>query len=77
MPFAGSIIPGETRLVHLRHNVQLILGPVNSYLTNLTGFKFAAQFVALMLIGPYVDYGTWRPWLLICESTFFVLSLPV
>ena len=44
-----------------------MLSAVNSYLTNLTGFTFAAQFLCLISIGPYADYGTWRPWLLIGE----------
>ena len=28
---------------------------------------FAAQLVLLLVIGPYADYGSWRPYILICE----------
>jgi hypothetical protein len=34
-------------------------------LLDLTGILFAAQLVILLGIGPYADYGDWRPWLMI------------
>jgi len=35
-------------------------------LLDITGILFAAQLVALLTIGPYADYGHWRPWIMIC-----------
>jgi len=32
---------------------------------NLTGIIFAIQFVTLLFIGAYADYGKWRPWVMI------------
>ena len=43
------------------------LGEVNSMLLDVTGILFAAQLVLLLTIGPYADYGTWRPWIMISE----------
>ena len=34
-------------------------------LLNVTGILFAAQLVALLTLGPYADYGNWRPWIMI------------
>ena len=34
---------------------------------NLTGIIFAIQFVTLLFIGAYSDYGKWRPWVMIGE----------
>lgn len=36
-------------------------------LLDVTGILFAAQLVLLLTIGPYADYGTWRPWIMISE----------
>lgn len=44
------------------------LTAVPSLILDLNGIQFAVQTVLLLMIGPYADYGTWRPWLLICES---------
>ena len=38
---------------------------VNSMLLDVTGILFAAQLVTLLSIGPYADYGNWRPWIMI------------
>lgn len=38
---------------------------MNSFLLDITGILFAAQLVTLLVIGPYADYGTWRPWIMI------------
>ncbi|KAK8145322.1 hypothetical protein G3M48_004625, partial [Beauveria asiatica] len=38
---------------------------VNSFLLDITGILFAAQLVTLLTIGPYADYGNWRPWIMI------------
>ena len=50
---------------------------VNSYLLDLNGILFAVQLVLLLTIGPYADYGSWRPYILICASigTHPVVSL--
>jgi hypothetical protein len=40
---------------------------VNSMLLDITGIIFAVQLVLLITIGPYADYGTWRPWIMISE----------
>lgn len=38
---------------------------MNSFLLDITGILFAAQLVLLLTIGPYADYGNWRPWIMI------------
>jgi MFS-type transporter involved in bile tolerance (Atg22 family) len=51
----------------------------NSYLVDLGGIQFAVQLAVLLIIGPYADYGSWRPYLLIfwtsvgviCSLAFF------
>lgn len=53
-------------------------------LLNVTGVLFASQLATLMFLGPYADYGNWRPWIMIGKapepyrdtrcSTDFVLS---
>lgn len=58
--------------------------PVNSFILDLNGILFACQLVVLLFIGPYADYGTWRPYLLIfwtvvgiaCSFAFFGLTKP-
>lgn len=40
---------------------------VNAFILDLNGILFAVQLVCLLVIGPYADYGHWRPGLLICE----------
>jgi hypothetical protein len=37
---------------------------------NLAGIIFAIQFVTLLFIGAYADYGKWRPWVMIGTSDF-------
>lgn len=34
---------------------------------NLSGIIFAIQFVTLLMVGAYADYGKWRPWVMIGE----------
>jgi MFS-type transporter involved in bile tolerance (Atg22 family) len=46
---------------------------VNSFLLNLTGIIFAVQFVALLILGAYGDYGKWRPWILISFTAMLYL----
>ena len=36
-------------------------------LLDVTGILFAAQLVLLLTIGPYADYGNWRPWIMISK----------
>ena len=36
-------------------------------LLDVTGILFAAQLVLLLSIGPYADYGNWRPWIMISK----------
>ena len=31
----------------------------------MSGIQFAVQLVLLLTIGPFADYGTWRPWIMI------------
>ncbi|KAJ3492436.1 hypothetical protein NLG97_g5396 [Lecanicillium saksenae] len=38
---------------------------LNSFLLDITGILFAAQLVTLLTVGPYADYGNWRPWIMI------------
>jgi hypothetical protein len=40
---------------------------VSATMLNLTGIIFAIQFVSLLFIGAYADFGNWRPYLLIGE----------
>jgi hypothetical protein len=47
--------------------------PLNSMLLDLTAILFAAQLVVLLGIGPYADYGKWRPWLMIIFSIIVYL----
>jgi hypothetical protein len=49
---------------------------VSAVMLNLTGIIFAIQFVTLLFIGAYADYGKWRPWVMIGEYSFgYVLSI--
>lgn len=34
---------------------------------NLSGIIFSIQFVTLLFVGAYADYGVWRPWVMIGE----------
>lgn len=34
-------------------------------LLDVTGILFVAQLVILLTVGPYADYGNWRPWIMI------------
>ncbi|TQV97545.1 hypothetical protein V2A60_006704 [Cordyceps javanica] len=46
---------------------------LNSFLLDITGILFAAQLVTLLTIGPYADYGNWRPWIMIiAQSVLYV-----
>ena len=47
---------------------------MNSFLLDLNGILFAVQLVLLLTLGPYADYGRWRPYLLICMQA--VLQTP-
>ena len=46
----------------------------NSYLIDLGGIQFAVQLAVLLIIGPYADYGSWRPWLLIFWTVIGAIS---
>lgn len=35
---------------------------------NIAGIIFAIQFVTLLMVGAYADYGKWRPWVMIGEQ---------
>jgi len=39
-------------------------------LLDVTGILFAAQLVVLLTIGPYADYGNWRPYIMIGKPIF-------
>ncbi|ORY26764.1 putative autophagy protein [Naematelia encephala] len=39
--------------------------PTNTVLLDISGIMFAIQLVVLFVVGPYADYGNWRPWVLI------------
>lgn len=53
-------------------------------LLDVTGIQFAAQLLALLTIGPYADYGNWRPWIMIffqcvlyiCQFAMIGISRP-
>ncbi len=48
---------------------------VNSMVLDLNGILFAIQLVVLLVVGPYADYGNWRPWLLIGKRASHCLSV--
>jgi len=48
--------------------------PINSFLLDITGILFAAQLVTLLILGPYADYGNWRPWIMIISQTILCKS---
>ena len=41
---------------------------VASELLDMNGILFGIQLVVLLFLGPYADYGSWRPYVLIGES---------
>lgn len=47
--------------------------PINSMLLDVTGILFASQLVALVVLGPYADYGNWRPWIMIIGETILYI----
>ncbi|KAL2213234.1 autophagy protein [Sarocladium strictum] len=47
--------------------------PINSMLLNVTGILFASQLTLLLILGPYADYGTWRPWIMIIGQTILYI----
>lgn len=57
---------------------------ITSFILDINGILFACQLVVLLVIGPYADYGTWRPWILMfwtavgaaCSFAFFGLTQP-
>ena len=47
-------------------------------LLDMNGILFAVQLVILLVIGPYADYGKWRPWVLIGKRSLeFLFSAHV
>jgi hypothetical protein len=36
-------------------------------LLDVTGILFAVQLVILLTVGPYADYGNWRPYIMISK----------
>jgi MFS-type transporter involved in bile tolerance (Atg22 family) len=53
-------------------------------LLDVNGIQFAVQLILLLTIGPYADYGSWRPWIMIvfqiivyiCTFTMCGISRP-
>ena len=43
---------------------------VASELLDMNGILFGIQLVVLLFLGPYADYGKWRPYVLICERGY-------
>ena len=43
--------------------------PVNTVLLDINGILTAVSVVLMFSLGPYADYGSWRPWVLISESS--------
>lgn len=41
---------------------------LNSFILDSSGILFAVTLVVMLVVGPYADYGTWRPYILMCES---------
>jgi hypothetical protein len=68
--WGGQTLPSQSIPLFAFDPVELTSFPhvtVNSMLLDITGILFAAQLVLLLTIGPYADYGTWRPWIMIGE----------
>ncbi|KAL1411607.1 hypothetical protein Q8F55_002571 [Vanrija albida] len=47
--------------------------PLNSFLLDITGIMFAAQLFTLLTVGPYADYGNWRPWIMIVAQSILYI----
>lgn len=43
-------------------------------LLDISGILFAIQLVILLTIGPYADYGNWRPWIMILFQTLLYIT---
>lgn len=41
---------------------------LNSFILDSSGILFAVTLVVMLVVGPYADYGTWRPYILMCKS---------
>lgn len=61
----GAKALSSTLLILYRDKILTSL--VSAVMLNLTGIIFAIQFVTLLFIGAYADYGKWRPWVMIGE----------
>ncbi|ORX40325.1 autophagy-related protein 22-like protein [Kockovaella imperatae] len=44
-----------------------------SYILDLNGITFAVQLCILLIIGPYADYGTWRPYILMFINSLGII----
>ena len=69
-----ATFPGEALVSQVSGVLHLTEGtlmpyPVNTVLLDLSGILFAVQIVVMFVIGPYADYGNWRPGILIGESS--------
>jgi MFS-type transporter involved in bile tolerance (Atg22 family) len=42
-------------------------------LLNVTGILFASQLSLLLMLGPYADYGSWRPYIMIIGQTILYI----
>ena len=71
VPWAGKQVPRESSQL-LGEIPDADAPTVNSMLLDLTGILFACQLFVLLMIGPYADYGNWRPWIMICELSSWV-----
>ena len=66
--FTGEALVSRVSGVFCLTDGILTSDPVNTVLLDLSGILFAVQIVVMFVIGPYADYGNWRPWILIGES---------
>ncbi|KAM3498490.1 hypothetical protein MY10362_008194 [Beauveria mimosiformis] len=74
IPTTGNVMPtGKWEYIFFCIYYFSNNGALNSFLLDITGILFAAQLVTLLTIGPYADYGNWRPWIMIiAQSLLYV-----
>lgn len=73
--YAGGL---QQDLVEAAHPSEYLDWPsrtsTSAFILDLNGIIFAVQVVALLVIGPYADYGRWRPWILIVWTVIAIAA---
>ncbi|ORX37517.1 putative autophagy protein [Kockovaella imperatae] len=77
LQFPDNIIPWGGRLTNMNSLVSPTpkLDTQRNKVLDFTGIIFAIQLALLLIIGPYADYGNWRPYILmVCQLVLVVLG---